>query len=144
MQHEAKRDVDQRPGRVEQRQDAGACHRLPEGIEVAHGVARLRAETTVEIGGEQVTGELPVQPSAGANEQARSGYLEQGEGAEADQEQKGKKEKGDDATGGYDPVVYLQHVEGWRQVEQVDRGAKTGCVKEMRTARPERALEQRR
>ena len=123
VKQEGDQNVDRCPGRVEQRDDgrAGQCaaHRveIAQGLRALHRRAAGRAQDAQQDGG----GQPPLQPHAGAQEEAHAHRVEDRiDRQRDDQDQRQQQERRHPARR-HHPVIDLQHEDRRREVQEVDQ-----------------------
>ena len=146
MDHEAHQNIDRRPRRVEQRQRAHPGHRLAERVEFAQHRRRPRAlarHRGLEQRLEDVGGQQPVEPLAGADQQAGADQIEQRDRRDRPHEDQRQHRQRHRSARRHHPVIDLEHVQRRRQIEDVQEGAEDRGIDEMRTARRHRGADRR-
>jgi hypothetical protein len=89
MQHVEHKNIDRRPGKVEDGADTGAAHELTEGVEIAQGLA-AGAVGALKCSGDHPPGEQPVKVDSGAGKHSPADNIQRGECGEG--HQKGDRE----------------------------------------------------
>ena len=143
MQEENDEDIDRRPGQIEDGMDARPGDELPEGVEIAQGLARRRRALGGRFHGrrEHAPGHLPVEAHARPREHARAHEVEAGERDEREEQHDGQHHQRDVARARDHPVVDLQHIERCCEIEQVDAEAEDQRGEEIAPAAMEHAAQ---
>lgn len=125
MQNEDHRDVDRRPGKIEDRMDAHSGDELAEGVEITQQLTARPTETRRAIDDcrHDSSSDLLVETDAGARQHAGAYRVEPGQRQEGHQQGNGQHHQRNLAGARDYPVIDLQHVQRAGQIKQIDRQA---------------------
>ncbi|MNO68445.1 hypothetical protein D3C76_592770 [compost metagenome] len=121
--------VDRRPGRIEEGEQAIAGEKLPDLRQILQGLGRVAAraiEVALEGGGEHAAVEVHVDAVADPYQHAGADHLQARHQQEQPDHQERQHGQGGDVATDQRPVVHLQHVDRWRQHHDVDDAAEAG------------------
>ena len=125
VQDEYHRDIDRRPGKIEDRMDSHAGDELAEGVEIAQQLAARagHARRAVDNCRHDAGGDSLVEANAGARQDARAHHVKTRQGEKRHQQRNGQHHQRDLAGARDHPVIDLQHVQRAGQIKQVDAKA---------------------
>ena len=128
MDHIGDQQVDRRPWRIKEREQAVAGEKLTHLREILQGLGRIASgavQVALECGGENASIEVHVEAVADPDQHAGAEHFKRGHQQEQAYHQNGQHRQRCDVATDQGSIIDLQHVNGWRQHHDVDDAAET-------------------
>ncbi|MNE33555.1 hypothetical protein D3C80_1272310 [compost metagenome] len=130
VDHEGDDQIDRSPGDIHQGDGRRTSQGGAQTVELAHRLGRGRLAWRNPASDHQslknLTRQQSVQAQGGPHHDPVAHGVQRRQRRQGESDDDGQPDQGEDAAGRHDAVIDLHHVDGRRQVEDIDQGAEEG------------------